>query len=191
MLLHRKKLPKTREAVIEWSHRFEKQVTAMKYALTNGVILDGSKDMQPQRGKTVLTDGEIITAIVQDDADLNGYTVIDLQNRYLMPGLINMHVHLAGNGKPQKKQRDNEALVKKIMASGLTRAVAYRMVAGFAKLELLSGVTTIRTVQLRHAAARRNCRRMPGRSPDSRCQSRHFRPRRAHGRLGRRGSALE
>lgn len=118
----------------------------MKYALTNGVILDGSKDMQPQRGKTVLTDGEIITAIVQDDADLNGYTVIDLQNRYLMPGLINMHVHLAGNGKPQKKQRDNEALVKKIMASGLTRAVAYCMVAGFAKLELLSGVTTIRTV---------------------------------------------
>ena len=118
----------------------------MKYALTNGVILDGSKDMQPQRGKTVLTDGEIITAIVRDDADLNGYTVIDLQNRYLMPGLINMHVHLAGNGKPQKKQRDNEALVKKIMASGLTRAVAYRMVAGFAKLELLSGVTTIRTV---------------------------------------------
>ena len=144
----------------------------MKYALTNGVILDGSKDMQPQRGKTVLTDGEIITAIVQDDADLNGYTVIDLQNRYLMPGLINMHVHLAGNGKPQKKQRDNEALVKKIMASGLTRAVAYRMVAGFAKLALLSGG-------------------MPGRSPESRCQSKHFRPRREHGRLGRRGSALE
>ena len=71
----------------------------MKYALTNGVILDGSKDMQPQRGKTVLTDGEIITAIVQDDADLNGYTVIDLQNRYLMPGLINMHVHLASRRK--------------------------------------------------------------------------------------------
>ena len=118
----------------------------MKYALKNGVILDGSKDMQPQRGKTVLTDGEKITALVPDGADLSGYTVIDLQNRYLMPGLINMHVHLAGNGRPQKKQRDNEALVKKIMASGLTRAVAYRMVAGFARLELLSDVTTIRTV---------------------------------------------
>ena len=118
----------------------------MKYALKNGVILDGSKDMQPQRGKTVLTDGEKITALVPDGADVSGYTVIDLQNRYLMPGLINMHVHLAGNGRPQKKQRDNEALVKKIMASGLTRAVAYCMVAGFARLELLSGVTTIRTV---------------------------------------------
>ena len=57
-----------------------------------------------------------------------------------------MHVHLAGNGKPQKKQRDNEALVKKVMANGLTRAIAYRLVAEYARLELHSGVTTIRTV---------------------------------------------
>ena len=63
-----------------------------------------------------------------------------------MPGLINMHVHLAGNGKPQKKQRDNEKLVKTIMSTALTRSIAYKMVSGFAKTELMSGVTTIRTV---------------------------------------------
>ena len=57
-----------------------------------------------------------------------------------------MHVHLAGNGKPQKKQRNNEKLVKTIMSSSLTRTIAYKMVAGFAKDELFSGVTTIRTV---------------------------------------------
>ena len=57
-----------------------------------------------------------------------------------------MHVHLAGSGKPQKKQRDNEKLVNTIMSSSLIRAIAYKMVAGFAKDELLSGVTTIRTV---------------------------------------------
>ena len=118
----------------------------MKYALTNGVILDGSKDMRPQTGKTVLIDGGKIAAIVPESADISGCTAIDLKGKYLMPGLINMHVHLAGNGKPQKKQRDNEALVKKIMATGLTRAVAYKMVRDFAKLEVLSGVTTIRTV---------------------------------------------
>ena len=88
----------------------------------------------------------MITDIVPDTADLAGYKTIDLQGRYIMPGLINMHVHLAGNGKPQKKQRDNEKLVKKIMRSSLTRAIAYKMVSGFAKDELLSGVTTIRTV---------------------------------------------
>ena len=63
-----------------------------------------------------------------------------------MPGLINMHVHLAGSGKPQKKQRDNEKLVQKLMATSLSRAVAYSVVKGFAKEELFSGVTTIRTV---------------------------------------------
>ena len=118
----------------------------MNYAFTGGYLLDGTKDMQPRRGEVVLTDGKKISAIVPEGHDLTGYTVIDLGGRYLMPGLINMHVHLAGNGKPQKKQRDNEALVKKIMATGLTRAVAYQMVKNFAKLELLSGVTTIRTV---------------------------------------------
>lgn len=71
---------------------------------------------------------------------------VDLTGKYLMPGLFNMHVHLAGSGKPQKKQRDNEKLVKTIMGSGLTRAVAYSMVRGFARDELMSGVTTIRTM---------------------------------------------
>ena len=57
-----------------------------------------------------------------------------------------MHVHLAGNGKPQKKQRDNEKLVKTIMSNGVSRVIAYKMVADFAREELMRGVTTIRTV---------------------------------------------
>ena len=118
----------------------------MKYAFVNGKILDGTKDMQPKEGLAVLTDGEKIVDIMPNKAVPYGYTKVDLQGQYIMPGLINMHVHLAGNGKPQKKQRDNEKLVKTIMSTGLTRAVAYKMVAAFAKLELLSGVTTIRTV---------------------------------------------
>ena len=118
----------------------------MNYALTNGIILDGTRQMQPQKGLSVLVkDGKIVD-LVPDTTDLSNYRVIDLHGHYLLPGLINMHVHLAGSGKPQKKQRDNEKLVKIIMGSSLTRAVAYKMVAGFAKDELLGGVTTIRTV---------------------------------------------
>ncbi len=118
----------------------------MKYAFVNGKILDGTKDMQPKEGLAILTDGEKIVDIMPNKAVPYGYTKVDLKGKYIMPGLINMHVHLAGNGKPQKKQRDNEKLVKTIMSTGLTKAVAYKMVASFAKLELLSGVTTIRTV---------------------------------------------
>lgn len=118
----------------------------MNFAFTNTKILDGSKDMQPQIGLCILVRDGMITDIVPDTADLHDYKVIDLHGSYILPGLINMHVHLAGNGKPQKKQRDNEKLVNTIMSSALTRAVAYKMVYGFAKDELFSGVTTIRTV---------------------------------------------
>lgn len=118
----------------------------MKYAFINGKILDGTKDMEVQEGLCILTSGEKIEAIVPADSALDGYQMIDLQGKYLMPGLINMHVHLAGNGKPQKKQRDNEKLVRTILSTPLTKALAYKMVSGFAKDELYSGVTTIRTL---------------------------------------------
>lgn len=118
----------------------------MNYAFINGKILDGTKDMQVQSGLYILVQDGIITDIVPGTADLQNYNIIDLQGNYILPGLINMHVHLAGNGKPQKKQRDNEKLVNTIMGSSLTRKIAYKMVTGFAKDELLSGVTTIRTV---------------------------------------------
>ena len=118
----------------------------MKYAFCGGKLLDGTREMQPREGLVLRTDGDRITDIVPEGTDLTGYEVVNLKGGYLMPGLINMHVHLAGSGKPQKKQRDNEKLVKTILSTGLTRKVAYGMVAGFAKEELFSGVTTIRTV---------------------------------------------
>ena len=118
----------------------------MKYVYINGKILDGDKDMQVKEGMVILTDGEKITGIEKEVPMATDIKIIDLDGRYIMPGLINMHVHLAGNGKPQKKQRDNEKLVKTLMGTALSRAVAYKVVSDFAKTELLSGVTTIRTV---------------------------------------------
>lgn len=118
----------------------------MKFAYINGKILNGDKDMQVRQGLVIVTDGEKITDIVKEVPKSGDVKVIDLNGRYIMPGLINMHVHLAGNGKPQKKQRDNEKLVKTLMGTALSRAAAYKLVSDFAKTELLSGVTTIRTV---------------------------------------------
>ncbi len=118
----------------------------MKYAYINGKILSGDKDMQVKQGLVIVTEGEKITDIVKEVPKSPDMKVVDLDGRYIMPGLINMHVHLAGNGKPQKKQRDNEKLVKTLMGTALSRAAAYKVVSDFARTELLSGVTTIRTV---------------------------------------------
>lgn len=116
-------------------------------AYINANVLDGTEGMEPLEGYAVVVEGQRIVEVAPTaEADLAGCELVDLKGAYLLPGLINMHVHLAGNGKPQKKQRDNEALVKKVMANGLTRAIAYRLVTEYARLELHSGVTTIRTV---------------------------------------------
>ena len=117
----------------------------MKYAFRNGHILDGSETMEPVSGKMILVNGKIIEDII-DDKDMDGYTTIDLKGKYIMPGLINMHVHLAGNGKPQKKQRDNTKLVNLIFSNPIGPVIAHQLVKNYAQIELNSGVTTIRTV---------------------------------------------
>ena len=118
----------------------------MEYALVNGIILNGHENMTPQKGKVILIENDRIKDIRPEGEVLSGYQRIDLHGQYVMPGLINMHVHLAGNGKPQKKQRDNEKLVNMIFATHLGTAAAYQLVSRYAEYELLSGVTTIRTV---------------------------------------------
>ena len=75
----------------------------MKYAFVNGLLLDGSADMQPRAGLALLTEGARIREIVPCRPSYEGYEVVDLKGQYLMPGLINLHVHLPANGKPHKK----------------------------------------------------------------------------------------
>ena len=117
-----------------------------RYALTNCVILDGSEHMKPQTGKAVCIDGEKIAEITDAQHIPAGYETVDLGGRYVLPGLINMHVHLPASGKPKKKASDPKKLVKLITSCGLMNKIGVNMCEGYAKTELLSGVTTIRTV---------------------------------------------
>ena len=117
-----------------------------RYALTNCVILDGSEHLEPQTGKAVCIDGEKIAEITDAQHIPAGYETVDLGGRYVLPGLINMHVHLPASGKPKKKASDPKKLVKLITSCGLMNKIGVNMCEGYAKTELLSGVTTIRTV---------------------------------------------
>ena len=117
-----------------------------KYALVNGVMLDGTRDMTPRTRLAVCVDGDRIAAVC-DAADVpEGYARVDLDGKYLLPGLINLHVHLPASGKPRKKPSDPKKLVKLITSNGLMRRIGVKMCEGYARTELLSGVTTIRTV---------------------------------------------
>ena len=121
----------------------------MKYAFVNGIILDGTKEMEPMEGRAVLTEDDRIVGIVSDLKSLQGYEIVDLKGAYLLPGLIDLHVHLALSGKPPKaesKPKDYSKLYRLLTGNKVVRAAAKQLVAGYAKTELMSGVTTIRTV---------------------------------------------
>ena len=117
----------------------------MKRALVNCRLLDGTKDMQLQEGMTILLEDGYIVAIGKE-LPVEGYEVLDLNGKYVMPGLINLHVHLPASGKPAKKKTDPTKLVKFILKNNLTRKLGLKICRDSAQTALLSGVTTIRTV---------------------------------------------
>ena len=119
----------------------------MKKAFVNAILLDGSEAMQPLAGYTVIVEQDKITAVLPDgQADRTGCEVIDMKGQYLLPGLINLHVHIPGSGKPKKKPMDTKKIVKFATANALTRKYLEYMYRVLSRTELYSGVTTLRSV---------------------------------------------
>lgn len=120
----------------------------MNYTIKNAKLLDGTKEMTVKENMTVWIKDEKIAHIEQGGKDLEGSKVIDLQGMYLMPGLINLHVHLASSGMAPKasKKPVNYKLITSFLNIKLIRAIYLKIMSGFAKQELYSGVTTLRSV---------------------------------------------
>ena len=106
-------------------------------------ILDGTKDMKLQKNMMITVTGGIISSISKNDPKVEG---IDLGGKYVIPGLINLHVHLPANGFPKKKQTDSKKLAKLVMSNKLLQLYGRKLCLDAAKTQLLSGTTTIRAV---------------------------------------------
>ena len=117
----------------------------MKRAYVNFNLLNGKEDMEVIPNSVLLLEDEKIIGVGQN-LNTEGYEVVDLKGKYLMPGLINLHVHLPGSGKPEKKAKDKRPLVKFIKSTKLGHLIGEKLTASYAKMELLSGVTTLRSV---------------------------------------------
>jgi len=107
----------------------------------NATILDGTKKMKPFIGDILVENG-IIKQVGKIDGEGE-----DLSGKYIIPGLINLHVHVPANGFPKDKQTDTKKLVKILMSNSLTRLIGKKiMEEPMVKNELYSGTTTIRAV---------------------------------------------
>ena len=117
----------------------------MKTVFKNCNLLDGKKDMKLLNGIDVMIEDDKIVEIGKIDAK-SADKVIDLTGKYLMPGLINLHVHLPAGGKPQNKPMKTNELAKIALSSSLSKALVLKMCHAYAMQGLMSGVTTIRAV---------------------------------------------
>lgn len=117
----------------------------MRTIFQNCTLLDGTEQMSPRPGTDVAIENDRIAQIGKITPN-KGDRVVDLTGKYLMPGLINLHVHLPAGGKPQNKPMNTNRLTKIALSSGLSRALVLRMCHAYAMQGLLSGVTTVRAV---------------------------------------------
>ncbi|MCI2069148.1 MAG: amidohydrolase family protein [Bacilli bacterium] len=118
----------------------------MKEAFIGGYLIDGTKEAKTIKADILVEDGKIIKI---GKFDLDGVEVIDCLGKFILPGLINMHAHLFGSGKPSKnlgaKSKSQEILVS-FVNSKMGRPVIDKLVAKHVETELLSGVTSLRSV---------------------------------------------
>ena len=64
------------------------------YVLLHAQLLDGTEGMEIQPDRAIYVRGSKIVKITDSASPKAGYTPIDLHGAYVLPGLINMHVHL-------------------------------------------------------------------------------------------------
>ena len=63
------------------------------YALVNGRLFNGVDNRIIDDATVFVVDGKIERIGSADDAIPSGFTIIDLEQNYLMPGLIDAHTH--------------------------------------------------------------------------------------------------
>lgn len=79
-----------------------------KYAIANANIITGKLGDGVQNGKYIVVEDGKIASITDDKSATNGLKVIDLDGKYILPGLINLHVHLPGSGMPKDTKKQNK-----------------------------------------------------------------------------------
>lgn len=112
----------------------------------NANLLDVEHQCQILPNTGVLVDGDKIVSVGGDTKSAD--RVIDLQGAYLLPGLINLHVHLFGTGAPSKALSGGS--LQKFLMAVLKTPLGAKIMDGIItkniSAQLKSGTTTIRAV---------------------------------------------
>lgn len=147
--------------IISWLVGLKKRKKEPKanYALINCSIINGKKESK------MITNGVILIRNLVEEDDTSGliekvgtmndvqipedYTKIDLNGKYVLPGLINAHCHLTGSGKPTFLMKLSDKWMERvvrILDTPLGKVLLKKMMKSNALNALNAGVTTLKTM---------------------------------------------
>ena len=128
--------------------------SAGRIVLVGVTVIDGT-DRPALPGRSVLIEGERIAAVYRDGSrpPPPGATIYDLPGRYLIPGLIDTHVHIATEPSGEDSRARTERRLRRALLGGIT---AVRDMAGdvraLASLQRDALLGTIASPDLYYAA---------------------------------------
>ncbi len=106
----------------------------MALLLSNARVVHGDPAVAPRFADVLIRDGRIAAVGAHGTLDAGDAEVLDLTGRTLLPGLIDLHVHLELTGEPRSDE---------IAAADSPERLIARMI-GLAQRHLRNGVTTVR-----------------------------------------------
>jgi imidazolonepropionase-like amidohydrolase len=108
------------------------QVSLGHVALTDVSIIDANHKV-PLAGQTILIKDNIIEAIFSDGSKPipSSYAVLTLKGKFLLPGLIDTHVHMATDPSGTDNRAHTLSVLQKMLYSGITTV---RDMAGDARI---------------------------------------------------------
>ena len=132
---------------------------SLNFALINCNVFDGNLDCEISQDAVILVKNESderkdlgIIENIGNKADVEippNYTQIDLKGNYVIPGLINAHAHIMGEGKPRTLTGKSDKSLQRfawLMRRWIGKKVVMRMMRENATSALNAGVTTIRSL---------------------------------------------
>ncbi|PAF30397.1 amidohydrolase family protein [Paenibacillus sp. 7516] len=127
-------------------------MTKTAYALKNCHLIHGDLNRNLEKNMTVLVNEQGLIQGIGKSSELaipSHYKVIDLSGKYVMPGLINAHVHLFADGKPFSLSVSEGMLqfaYDRILNTKFGKNVLKKRMKRNALTALHAGVTTMRSV---------------------------------------------
>lgn len=111
-------------------------VQAQNAMLHCGTVIDGISESAQSEKTLIIENGEITSIENGYTQGQNGETVVDLRDKTCLPGFIDLHVHLEGQGGP-------DDYIKQFTLNDSD--VAFNSI-GYAKTTLMAGFTTVRDI---------------------------------------------